>query len=83
MNLLLNIKFKNAVQQYGEMKGREGNMRVIKEYKKCEYCKGTGLEWEGEYSADCRVCQGYGEVLVNVRKGCSDEQLSSGNHEVT
>lgn len=33
---------------------------VIKTYKPCEQCKGTGLEWQDQYSWDCRVCQGYG-----------------------
>lgn len=43
-------------------------MKVIKEYKPCEVCKGTGLEWEGQYSWDCRVCQGYGEVIETRRE---------------
>ena len=43
-------------------------MKIIKEYKPCERCKGTGLEWDGKYSADCRICQGYGEVIKTVRK---------------
>jgi DnaJ-class molecular chaperone len=48
-------------------------MRVIKEYKPCEQCKGTGLEWQDQYSWDCRVCQGYGEV-IETRKEIEDER---------
>ena len=43
-------------------------MRVVKVYKPCEQCKGTGLEWDGKYSTDCPNCHGYGEVLVSKRK---------------
>ena len=44
------------------------NYRTIETYKPCEYCKGTGLEWDGKYSADCRFCQGHGKVIETVRK---------------
>ena len=50
-------------------------MRVVKVYKPCEQCKGTGLEWDGKYSADCRICQGYGEVIKTVRKESIDEPV--------
>lgn len=43
-------------------------IRVVKVYKPCEQCKGTGLEWDGKYSSDCRVCQGYGEVIETRRE---------------
>jgi DnaJ-class molecular chaperone len=51
-------------------------MRVIKVYKPCEQCKGTGLEWQDQYSWDCRVCQGYGEVMVSKRKEFENEQTN-------
>jgi len=51
-------------------------MRVIKVYKPCEQCKGTGLEWQDQYSWDCRVCQGYGEVIVSERKEFENEQTN-------
>lgn len=49
-------------------------MRVIQELETCKYCKGTGLEWDNEYSSDCRVCQGYGEIIVNIRKETENEK---------
>lgn len=50
-------------------------MKVIKELKPCEQCKGTGLEWENQYSWDCRVCDGYGETIISTRKEFENEQL--------
>ena len=50
--------------------------RIIKVYKPCEQCKGRGLEWDGKYSSDCRVCQGYGEVMVSKRKEFENEQTN-------
>ena len=50
-------------------------MRVVKVYKPCEQCKGTGLEWQDQYSSDCRVCQGYGEVIVSERKEPIDDPV--------
>lgn len=58
-------------------------MKVIKEYEPCKNCKGTGLEWDGEYASDCRVCQGYGKNLISIRKEAQDEQLSSGSDRIT
>jgi len=52
-------------------------MRVIKVYKPCEQCKGTGLEWQDQYSSDCRVCQGYGEVIVSKRKESIDASMET------
>ncbi len=39
--------------------------KVVTTYEECERCEGTGLEWEGKYSSDCSVCQGYGRNMVN------------------
>ena len=62
-------------------------MRIIKTYKPCEQCLGTGLETngrifreEGYQSWECRVCQGYGEILLNVRKEIAHEQPKPERH---
>ena len=60
-------------------------MRIVKIYKTCEVCKGTGIETndriygeEGYQSWECRLCQGHGEVLINTRKEIEeDERLLS------
>ena len=50
-------------------------MRIIKVFKPCEQCQGTGLETNnriyGEYgyqSWECRICQGHGETIETIRK---------------
>lgn len=60
---------------------RRVQMRIIKTYKPCEQCLGTGIETngrifreEGYQSWECRVCQGHGEILLNVRKEIIHEQ---------
>ena len=56
-------------------------MKIIKTYKSCEQCIGTGIETngqifrgEGYQSWECRVCQGYGEILLTIRKEIPSEQ---------
>ena len=56
-------------------------MEIIKTYKSCEQCLGTGIETngrmfreEGYQSWQCRVCQGHGEILLTIRKEISNEQ---------
>ena len=56
-------------------------MKIIKTYKSCEQCIGTGIETngqifrgEGYQSWECRVCQGHGEILLTIRKEHPIEQ---------
>ena len=62
-------------------------MNIIKTYKPCEQCIGTGIETngqifrgEGYQSWECRVCQGYGEILLTIRKEISIEQPRPEQH---
>ena len=62
-------------------------MRIIKTYKPCEQCLGTGIETngrifreEGYQSWECRVCDGHGEILLNVRKEIVHEQPKPERH---
>ena len=56
-------------------------MNIIKTYKLCEQCLGTGIETngrmfreEGYQSWECRVCGGNGEILLTIRKEIPIEQ---------
>lgn len=54
-------------------------MKVVEVYKPCEYCKGRGLEWDGKYSTDCRVCQGHGKVIETRKEIIDERELSTGS----
>ena len=62
-------------------------MNIIKTYKSCEQCLGTGIETngrmfreEGYQSWECRVCQGHAEILLTIRKEHPIEQPRPERH---
>lgn len=52
-------------------KEEEQRKKVVidtKEYVSCHKCEGTGLERDDQYSWNCRVCNGRGEIMTSSKR---------------